>query len=393
MDKDISLLAAEKRSLRQFVSVFVTMNIVFLVVLSTLYYYYQKNVYLEVRRNSMIYYAGKVYESLYKTEKLSQIDDMLIRDPRFDVALMSKRQMIAYTSIDDIKVPFKKGFFEYDDHYFYIETIELEKLKRVKYLVIRGKTIDEELAQARHVMYGVLFFSILFFGVLIFALSKLFLKPLREYIQRLDQFIRDATHELNTPISVLSMSLERIDRDGMNSKNIKAIDRMSVAIRTLSHLYDDLTFVMFPQQKSLLSHVRVDHLVQQRVTYFEPIAEAKKIRILTQFEPSEIFANERHIIRIIDNLLSNGIKYNKMGGSITIVVKKEMIEVHDTGIGFDQNEAEIIFVRYKRLDSANGGFGLGLNIVQTICNDYGIKIDVKSEKNKGSVFTLTWSSL
>ena len=347
---------------------------------------------MEVRRNSMIYYAGKVYETLYKVDHVSEIDEILLRDPRFDVALMSKRQMISYASVDDLKVPFKKGFFEYDDHYFYIETIELEKLKKVRYLVIRGKTIDEELAQARHVMYGVLLFSIFFFGVLIFALSKLFLKPLREYIQRLDQFIRDATHELNTPISVLSMSLERIDRTGMDAKNTKAVDRMVVAVRTLSHLYDDLTFVMFPQQKDFITTLRIDELVQQRVAYFEPIAHAKRVSIATHVEPSFIVANERHIIRVIDNLLSNGIKYNKTGGTIDIVVQANMMKISDTGIGFDQSEADSIFVRYKRLDSANGGFGLGLNIVETICNDYGISISVQSAINSGSQFSLSWES-
>jgi two-component system OmpR family sensor kinase len=132
--------------------------------------------------------------------------------------------------------------------------------------------------------------------------------------------------------------------------------------------------------------------VQQRVAYFEPIAHAKRVSIATHVEPSFIVANERHIIRVIDNLLSNGIKYNKTGGTIDIVVQANMMKISDTGIGFDQSEADSIFVRYKRLDSANGGFGLGLNIVETICNDYGISISVQSAINSGSQFSLSWES-
>ena len=104
------MLSAEKKSLIQFVGVFVALNTIFLLILSVMYYYYQKNVYLEVRRNSMIFYSGKVYEHFYNIDALNQIDDRLLRDPRFDVALLSSKKGIIYSSVPNFEVVFQKGF-------------------------------------------------------------------------------------------------------------------------------------------------------------------------------------------------------------------------------------------------------------------------------------------
>jgi len=289
-------------------------------------------------------------------------------------------------------IPFQKGFFETSGHFFYIKTVELAKIKNAHYLIIRAADIHEELAQTRDVLALFMLFSILFFGIVIFILSRLFLRPMREYIELLDRFIRDATHELNTPISVLSMSLERIDNKGLAPRNITAIERMTVAIRTLSHLYDDLTFMMFPSQVQPTTALRMDELVSQRIAYFMPLAEAKGLKVTSTLEPCTLEANERVLNRIVDNLLSNAIKYNRREGRIVVSLTHETLSVSDNGKGFDTGRIGEIFERYKRLDSASGGFGLGLSIVKTLCDLYGIRIEVNSRQNEGTTFTLSWKS-
>jgi two-component system OmpR family sensor kinase len=386
------LLLAEKRSLIQFVSVFVGLNTIFLITLSVLYYNYQKNIFTEILKNEIINYTETAYESIYDINNIQKVEEYLLHDSRFEIALTDKQYNIIYSSSNDFNIKFQKGFFIEKEYFYYIKTIELAQIKKVHYLVIRANTINAELSKTKNSIYMVLLFSISFFSLMIYILSKLFLRPLRQYIELLDNFIRDATHELNTPISVISMSLERINKSEFSPRNIKSLQHIQVAARTLSHLYNDLTFLIFPSKSHLETKIRVDELILQRIDYFLPLADVKKIKFITNLEFCEIIINESIISRIIDNILSNAIKYNKRNGEIKIVLNKYSLIVSDTGIGFDTAFSKEIFKRYTRLESSSGGFGLGLSIVKSLCDLYEISINVESQKNIGTTFTFLWKS-
>lgn len=386
------MLQAEKKSLIQFVSVFVGLNIIFLITLSTLYYNYQKKIYTEILQNEMLNYAETAHESIYYAQNIAEIDEYLLHHPKFDIALMNKHSNIIYPLPAPFNIKFKQGYFRENGYYFFIKTIELENIKNIHYLVVKSDTIDEELDKTKKTILITLIFSILFFGVVIFILSKIFLRPLRQYIELLNKFITDATHELNTPISILSMSIETMETDTLSKNNSRSINRMLIATRTLSHLYNDLTFSMFSSKKYPNQKIDVNELLIQRVNYFKPLADSKNINFKMELKSCEMVINEHIMVRIIDNLLSNAIKYNKKNGNINIELDTTMLSISDTGIGFDQSKSKEIFERYKRFDSSNGGFGLGLSIVKSLCDLYDIKIEATSAKNIGTTFTLTWNS-
>ena len=98
--------------------------------------------------------------------------------------------------------------------------------------------------------------------------------------------------------------------------------------------------------------------------------------------------NKDDFIRIFNNLISNAIKYNKIGGTIEISLQNNILKISDTGIGIEKNKLEDIYKRYYRATQEQGGFGIGLNIVNKICKIYNIKINVESQINKGTSFTL-----
>lgn len=386
------MLLAERKSLIQFVSVFVGLNTIFLVTLSLLYYHYQKNIYTEILQNEIINYAETAYESIYYAKDINEFEDALLHDARFDVAFMDKNSNIIYPKTNNFNFTFKKGFSTQESNYYFIKTIELDNIKKIHYLMIKSDTINKELKKTKNIISMVLSFSILFFGIVIFILSRFFLRPLRQYIELLNKFITDAVHELNTPISVLSMSLEVMDKDELGPKNIKSTQRMLVAVRTLSHLYNDLTFSMFSLDGYPVKKIKIDKLILERIDYFMPLASTKDIIIIKELQECELIVNERLMNRIIDNLLSNAIKYNKRNGTIAIKLDKNSLAISDTGIGFEESKSQEIFERYKRLDSANGGFGLGLSIVKSLCDLYKIDIEVKSKIAKGTTFTLSWKN-
>lgn len=356
-----------------------------------MYYYYQHNIFVELRRDAMTYYAGTVQKHIETHEEIGAFKNTLPHDPRFEILLLNHKKKILFASADSFDFPFYPGFFEYRNRYFLITPIEFRQLKKVRYLVIRADSIEPQLEQTRKSIYIFLVFSILFLSAVVTMLGKLFLHPVRDTIQQLDRFIRDTTHELNTPLSVITMSIEQLNSADLSPKHTKHVNRISVASRTISNLYNDLTFLLMHERTRYNDYeLDIQALLMERIEYFTPIADAKKITIHTDLNPSVYRINREPMTRLIDNLLSNAIKYNVPSGEIRIRLDEHSLSVRDSGIGIPKEALDEIFRRYTRFDEANGGFGIGLNIIQMICQKYQMKIHVVSDLGIGSEFSVSW---
>ena len=134
-------------------------------------------------------------------------------------------------------------------------------------------------------------------------------------------------------------------------------------------------------------------IVEERVGYVKELIDSKRLHLTIDMEPTQVFMSKSSAHRLIDNLLSNAIKYSDVEDSIFITLKENVLEVRDTGIGIDKKVQEDIFKRYNRANEERGGFGLGLNIVLSICKQYKIKIALKSKKGEGSSFILTFPKI
>jgi two-component system OmpR family sensor kinase len=97
-------------------------------------------------------------------------------------------------------------------------------------------------------------------------------------------------------------------------------------------------------------------------------------------------------IRLVNNLISNAIKYSEKGDTITITLKNNTLTVKDTGIGIDERKLKDIFQRYYRATTRSGGFGIGLDMVKTITQNYHIKVEVSSKIGEGTEFVLYFPS-
>ena len=103
-----------------------------------------------------------------------------------------------------------------------------------------------------------------------------------------------------------------------------------------------------------------------------------------------IVCDAKKISKLIDNLLSNAIKYNKINGTIKVVLTKNSLIVEDSGKGIDKENLKRLFDRYSRFDKSVGGFGIGLNIVSLIAKEYNFKIDVESQIDIGTKVKVKW---
>lgn len=198
-----------------------------------------------------------------------------------------------------------------------------------------------------------------------------------------NNFIKDTTHELNTPISAIIMSCED---DNLTKKQL---DRIKFSAKRVSEIYKDLTYIFLGNiEKKSLDKIDLSKVIKEEIINFEPMIARKRLKININIEEFFYEINKDDFIRLFNNLFSNAIKYNKTDGNIDIILQNRELIIKDSGIGISKDKIKDIFNRYYRATNQSGGFGLGLNIVNMICKTYNIKIDVQSSENIGSTFTL-----
>jgi len=383
-------LQVEKKSFIQFVLLYALSTTLFLIAMSVVYYNYQTNIFLENRRTSMQIYAEKIVNSIYDLKRIEEIELYYAEDKRFEVAMFDSKKKQVFSTFD-AKVNFKKSFSQSGEYLYYLDKIELDSLN-IKYLVVRGHSIESELEAVRTHLYVIMTASFVFIIVLAYFLSKMFLRPIRNYISKLDDFIKDTTHELNTPLAAITMSIETIDKSALDSKTLRKIVRIDNAAKTISSLYQDLSFMaLYGKNPNKDEIIELDKTVAERIEYFEPLADVKNIKFETTLQNSKIFIDKNKLRILIDNLISNAIKYNKTGGKIHIITTDEELIIEDEGKGILKDKIKDIFARYSRFDDASGGFGIGLSIVKMICDEYKISLSVESELGHGTKFELKWN--
>ena len=283
---------------------------------------------------------------------------------------------------------FENDYKAYSDVFCYKKVLVNNILDK-NYLVV-CKDIDYS-----EVIYNVLILiSIvsLFIFVLSFLVIKQSIEPYKKLNTYLDEFLKDAMHELKTPIGVARINIDMLSLKLKNDKNIL---RVKSALKNMTIIYEDLEYYM--QQNAVKEEKRymnISSFLEKRVEFFNDLATSKSIVFHKNIEQNiDIFFNEIELYRIVDNNLSNAIKYSKNNSNIYVKLEKKDNKLElvfkDEGIGI--KDTSTVFERYYRGDNITGGFGIGLSIVKNICDKNGIKIELDSKENQGSTFTYIFS--
>jgi two-component system OmpR family sensor kinase len=301
---------------------------------------------------------------------------------RFQVGYYDKDKRPIYTEVDDFKVTDQDFFIENGSAYTIIE--DKSDHLGVHYIVLKENALSKYVQSLRIKIIGYLVLSFILMGIVGYFLGRLFLRPVREQIESLDNFISDTTHELNTPISAILMTIQ-----SLKDIDPKKLQRLEASAKRLSVMYSSLTYRLEGKVEPL-EVLCFSDVVKERVEYVKELIDSKRLHISLDLEPTEVLMPKTSSYRLIDNLLSNAIKYSDVGDSIFITLKDYVLKVKDTGVGIDKKVQDDIFKRYYRENDERGGFGIGLNIVLSICKQYKIKLDLKSKKGEGSTFILTF---
>ncbi|HEG3194329.1 TPA: HAMP domain-containing histidine kinase [Campylobacter upsaliensis] len=260
-------------------------------------------------------------------------------------------------------------------------------------ILIQGEDVGKDLLLIKFEVLSFALFAFGILGLIAYILVKISLKPMEEKIETLNRFIKDSTHEINTPLSVILMSIEQLEKQNLEQSS--KFLRIKLAAKTLHQIYSDLVFYNFSHTLSNEKEsFNLSVLIKERVEYFRLFFEQKRLCLRLDLKAYSLFyANKNQISKLIDNLLSNAIKYNKKGGEIAIILKENSLVIKDSGCGISKENLTHIFERYARFNENQGGFGIGLSLVKKICEENGILISCESKEGEGSAFRLEWELL
>ena len=210
-----------------------------------------------------------------------------------------------------------------------------------------------------------------------YFIIRLSLRPLYEKIEFLDGFIRDTTHEINTPLSVILMSIELFKSDPA-----KYLSNIKTAATTIANLYEDLVALRLKNgAKDEKERLDLTRMLSERIEYFSTSIEQKNINLkLDLANDVSLFTSKFKLRKIIDNLLSNAVKYCNEGGNISVNLTPGELNIKNSGKGIAKQNLPHIFELYTRFDEQNGGFGIGLNIVKKFCDELNFKISCRSDE-------------
>ncbi|MBU3015630.1 HAMP domain-containing histidine kinase [Poseidonibacter lekithochrous] len=383
----IDLTVSEKRTFIRFLTLYLGSSLILMLLIAFFYFENEKRLYFDLAKSNMQNAVSKISSKIIFSHMTdTPFDKTKILDTnKYKISFYNEKKEKIFGNLND-EIDFSKDIMQHDKkHFILIDRSTLGHLG-IYYIAIEEKLYFEEVKELK--VNIILFFLIIYSLISLtgFYLAKLFLLPIKEEREKLNNFIRDTTHELNTPISAILMSTEK------KQLSEKQIERVRLSARRVSEIYKDLTYIFLQKngEKRICEKLSIDMLILEQLEYFEPLASKKRIKITSTLEAFEYVINKDDAIRVINNLISNAIKYNKVGGKIDISLKNRILKISDTGIGIEEEKLKDIYKRYYRATTEQGGFGIGLNIVSKVCNKYKIEIQIKSKLKEGTIFTLNF---
>jgi two-component system, OmpR family, sensor kinase len=212
------------------------------------------------------------------------------------------------------------------------------------------------------------------------------------------QFASDAAHELRTPVSVMltqtQTALHRERSAAEYRETVESCQRAAQRMRRLIESLLELAKLDAGQQPMKRARFDFAQTARDCVTLIEPLAVARHVKIHCNLPVLDCVGDSERLGQVITNLLTNAITYNRENGEVRIEGEAKdgtvILRVSDTGVGISAEDLPRVFDRFYRVDSSrtSGNTGLGLAISKAIVEAHGGQIEVASQPEKGTVFTL-----
>ena len=323
----------------------------------------------------------------------NEIESAVCTNEKFTKAKMTS---IATSIIDEGNL--KNDYFSHDGQIYYIvKTLPNEE--NGFSIVGIDRTIEHNVIQTTN-MITILSLSIgyLALSVLVWFLSKAFVKPVKESLEKEKQFISNASHELKTPLAIINANVDVLENESGENQWLQNIKYQS---KHLNKLICNMITLSKSQEKikSIRKEFNISDTINNCVLPFEAVAfESHKSFEINVSEEIMYYGEEDLVKNVTTILVDNAIKYslskitldfNLNNGAPTLCVYNDGCDVKDS-------ERQRVFERFYRPDSsrnqATGGSGLGLSIVESISTNEGWKVSIDSKYSEFMKITIRFNN-
>lgn len=212
-------------------------------------------------------------------------------------------------------------------------------------------------------------------------------------------FISNVSHELKTPLAIIGNYASALCNTSLDESLRKEYAKtlVSTSTRLAALITNILRLNKLENQeiKSESGEIRLDEMLAEAIIGYEELIESKNITLECDIDELTVVMPIGYLDIVWNNLLSNAVKFTPAGGKIAVSLARDrdkaVVKVADSGIGISKDTGERIFDKFYQGDTSHAkeGNGLGLALVKKVIDIIGGQIEVESELNKGSTFTVT----
>lgn len=343
---------------------------------------YDSNLKLIIQKSSFeLSSVLKELNFLVKTQNsILNYDFTQNRDILFFIKDLNSGEILKKDFVLDDKKDLKqisKHIFISNKEFYLADNIHAKKRVSNYNVILKNKTYKKEINLLFIKISIIFIFSFIFLSFIGYFIIRLSLRPLFDKISSLNSFIENATHEINTPLSVILMSIEMFDK---NPK--KYLLNIKKASKNLSDLNDRLINLTLKNLPNNIEIVNLKDFLEEKMSYFSPMMSEKNLSFDSNLNSVALKTDIKKLDVIFDNLISNAIKYSDENSKISLFLDKNKFEISNFGEKIEVKNLNDIFKKYARFSKAQAGFGIGLSLVKKYSDELNYKISCKADGNK-----------
>jgi two-component system OmpR family sensor kinase len=375
----------EKRSFYSFLGLYIFSSLLFILLVGYWYYIAEKN----ALENETYYKLEHIADMRSGDIIMAHMHDQKMKSreipENIQVVLIDTNGTLIEGTLIDSSLELKPGYYLDKGYNILISDAPREHLN-IRYVVVQSNMLSEQLSTLKSLVWKMLLLVFVLMIIVAWILSKLFMRPVRQRVKQIERFINDITHELNTPITSLKMSTDlALKQEKYTEKTVKNI---SISTKQLYDIYRSLTYLNFSNEEASSEILDIKEVLEKSIDYYQALAEIKHIEFKVFLEETKCVIPEAQLTLLLGNLIGNAIKYSSPHSKIEISLQERTLSIKDYGIGIEPEQQKVIFEKFKRGTAYSGGFGVGLNIVKSICDKYHIAIALDSVPDEGTEFKL-----
>ncbi len=387
------MFPGEKHSLYRFLAIYIGSSLLLIAIGSGIFYNYASHRLVDHQFEQL---KGDSKPIVADLKRLHRSRDTILEYPvkaNLHSALYDLDGNYLIGDFRPARIEWDSEFRRIGDRLYYLQPVSPYYLGVAR--IVTARPLDPvPIRELQLKMLAFFLAATLFVTIVAFWLGRLFLAPIRRSLRLLDDFIKDTTHELNTPVSTILTNVELFRSFHPELEGNEELARIETASKRLSRIYDDLAYLQLNHRRHRrIEAVDLSGYIEERVHYFRTLAASRRIGLHCEIAESvRLEVDREDIARIFDNFLGNALKYTPAGGTVNVTLTDGCLCVEDDGPGMDGATRNRVWKRFVRADASEGGFGLGLSIVAEIAEYYGFELLFESEKGNGTKAGIRWKN-